>query len=397
MPGIHINKFAGTRHAVDARLLDNGEAQVAHNCLLTDGSLRPMPVWNNLTGFAGSLLPPNGSDLYDSVPGTFGLKFEGPPFGRTYVYVGTYGAVQPETYSSATGTATYVRGNLSKKAVNRVYGVTSVLVLAGVGYESAMTILNDPSPVTLMYEGDIVTLNVSGTGTYINIYRTTSDVTAAGGTNGAVVANWQLVDQVTGQSGQYIDAGSAVSNPMDTYIYRGQTKPPFIVQRMGLLESGFVWIISATGRIALADRFSFGYWPVENHYDLGAGTNTDIIVTGAVSVGDILYMGTQRGVFWAQLKVSDTGAPVLTILPILLAPPCLQNTMVATPSGAMYTNNNGVMLASGNEVRMMSRENASGVAGILDDGSTFEFSETTNAVYHNGKYYGIKALPVGGY
>ena len=389
MSSIAIKRFAGMRPLEDARLLDNSEAQIAHNCLLTDGSLRPMPQWAQMGAQTPAITVGRANTPYTPVPGICGIVFNGPPFGLQTIYLDGSGNVNPDANSSASGSISIAPGYLSQKAVNRVYGVTSVRVLGGVAYESALTILYGSNPDGLMYEGDIATMSVTCTGDYARVYRSTSDVTTGAGTNGAVTANWQLVvDQLpTGET--FIDGGSAVSNPFDTYLYRGPLTPPFGAMAMGLLESGFVWLISTDGQIALSDRFTWGIWPVENRYSLAnAPAQTGLRVTGAVSVGDRLYVGTQLGAYAGEAHVTDAGAVVLQMLPIPGSYACLPNTMVATPDGALYTCVQGVVALSGNQAQMLSRDIARGVAGTLPAGAgDVNFSQVDQAFYHNGRYY----------
>jgi hypothetical protein len=385
MSSIRITKFAGLRPSVDPRQLDNSEAQIAHNCLLEDGSLQAMPQWQVIGPEAVSLCLGRNNDLFEAFAGSFAIDFLSAPFGAVTIYLDGGGNLLPSVSSSASGTVSITPGLLSKKPVNRIYGVTSVLVIAGVSYESPLTLMSGIGPQDIMYEGDIATLTVACTGTYARIYRSTSDVTTGAGTNGAVTANWQLVQDNMPNGGVFVEGGSAVANPFDTYLYRGPQRPPFSAVAMGLFESGYVWLIAEDGQIAVSDRFSWGIWPVENVYTLG---NNTLTVTGAVSIGDRLYIGTQQGVFLAEAHVTDAGALVLNILPIAQAEPCLPNTMVVTPSGAIYTSAQGVVGLSGNEAVMLTRDIARGVAGTLPAGAgEVLFSQVNQALYHNGRYY----------
>lgn len=390
MSSIRITKFAGMRPAVDARQLDNSEAQIAHNCLLTDGSLRALPQWAQMGIEADSITNGRANTPYTAIPnGTYGIVFNGPPFGTQTIYLDGSGNINPNASSSATGSISLTPGQLSTKPVNRVYGVTSVRIVGGIAYESALTILTGSNPDGLMYEGDIANVSVSCTGQYARVYRSTSDVTTGAGTNGAVTANWQLVVDQLPSGGQFIDGGSAVSNPFDTYLYRGSLTPPFSAAFMGLLESGFVWLASLDGQIALSRRFSWGYWPVENVYSLAnAPASTGLRVTGAVSVGDRLYLGTQLGCYVAEGHVTDTGAMVLQPLPVPGSYACLPNSMVSTPDGAIYTCAQGVVLLSGNQAQLLTRDMARGTAGTLPAGAgDVVFSQVNQAFYHNGRYY----------
>lgn len=390
MSSIVIKKFGGMRPSVDPRQLEEHEAQVAHNCLLTDGSLRPMPLWQQIGGDIQSITAGRSNTPYTTVGGYCGIAFNGPPFGVTTIYLDQAGVLWPLATCSATGSVSVTGAGLSKKPVNRVYGVTAVQVIGGAAFESAMSMVSTDVQA-MMFEGDIADMTVSGTNaTFLNIYRSTSDVTTGAAANGAITANWQLLAQLPGAGGQFIDGGSAVANPFDTYLYRGPLAPPFLARYMGLLESGYVWLLSPDGQIALSDRFGWAIWPAENIYNLTSQPGSSAIqVNSAVSVGDALYIGTKLGVYYAQAKVTDSGSVVLSIVPIAGSYPPLPNTMAATPSGAIYTSAQGVVAVQENRVIMLTKDMARGSAGTLPDGTEVLFNTIGNAIYHNGRYYAI--------
>lgn len=392
MSSIRIHRFAGTRPSVDARLLDNSEAQVAHNCLLEDGSLQAQAKWQVIGPATSSLCLGQANALYQPVPGYAGINFLGPPFGAVLIYLDDSGNIQPSVNGSASGAMSISRGFLSQKPVNRVYGVTSVKVIAGVAYESGLTLIDQTNPKDIIYEGDNITLSVQCTGQYARIYRSTSDVTTGTGTNGAVTANWQLVVDQMPNNSVFVDGGSSTDNPFDTYLYRGPLLQPFAAFRMGLLESGYVWLLSENGQLAFSERHTWGIWPVEHVYTLGAGrASSALVITGVASVGDRLYVGTQQGAFFVEIHTTDDGKLVANPTPIAKAEPCLHDTMVATPSGAMYTSAQGVVALQGAEAVMLTKDIARGSAGKLPDGTEVLFSSMGAAIYHNGRYYAFEA------
>jgi hypothetical protein len=399
MPTIRIRRFAGEIPNIDGRQLPDDAAQIALNCLLTDGTLRPMPSWVQMAGNTYSIGEPAAGNLFNSYPGYFGMSFYGPPFGQANLYLDDTGTVSnngsyPSQMSPPSGSVSIVAGHLSQKAVNRIYAASSLGVYGNVAYESALTVLGGTSPQSVTYEGDIATIHLSGGVSAINLYRSTSDVTGGGGTNQAVTANWQLVAQLPAGSPTYIDSGAAIADGMDTYLYRGALVQPFSFIGMGEFESGYVWGITSDGNIAVSDRFSWGYWPVENIYSLqNAPGNNGIQVTGFCSVGDAFYVGTQLGIFSGVVKVTEDAQVVLGVYYIPDSPPCLPFTMVATPSGAMYTAAQGVVAVNGPQCEMVSRGVARGIAGHLPNGGEVLFTNTGNAIYHNGRYYGIANQP----
>jgi hypothetical protein len=389
---IRIASFSGMQPNTDARLLPNGGAQVAHNCLLTDGSLQALPQWGQLYPHAFSVGPPQSNTAFTPFSGYFGLSFFGQPFGSVTLSLDTTGVLYPIIPSAASASVSFAPAYLSKKAVSRAYGVTTLALVGGVVYESPIVLANGSEPSQVLFEGDYATVSAAGNGNGINIYRSTSDVTTGSGANGAVIANWQLVAQLNGTSGIYVDGGVPTDTPYDTYLPRGHTAPPYTGVAMGLLEGGWVWVVSSIGGVALSDRFSWGYWPVENQYGLGAQSSTHgVVVTGAVSVGNRIYIGTQVGVFVGNATMTEEGGVVLTLIPVPNAEACVQNTMVATSSGAMYCSTNGIVSLNGEEATMLTRGFARGVAGILPDGTELRFDQMRNAIYHNGRYCAFRA------
>jgi hypothetical protein len=402
MPTIRIRHFAGEIPNIDGRQLPDDAAQIALNCLLTDGTLRPMPQWTEMQGNTYSIGEPSAGNIFNSYPGYFGMSFYGPPFGQANILLDDTGTVNtelgiyPGQMTPPSGSVSLVPGYLSQKAVNRLYAASSVGVYGNVVYETALTILPGLTPESVVYEGDIATLTLSGGNAAINLYRSTSDVTGGAGTNQAVTANWQLVAQLPGASGTYIDSGAAIADGFDTYLYRGSLVQPFSFIGMGEFESGYIWGITSDGQVAVADRFSWGYWPVENVYSLqNAPGNNGIQVTGFCAVGDALYIGTQLGVFSGVIKVTEEAQVVLGLYYIPDSPPCLPFTMVETPTGAMYTAAQGVVAVNGPQCEMVSRGVARGIAGHIPGGGEVLFVDTGNAVYHNGRYYGIANQPQG--
>jgi hypothetical protein len=204
---IYINSFGGMQPNTDARLLPTSGAQTAHNCLLEDGSLQAMPQWEAVGDGPISVGDPAAGTQYTAYAGYCGMTFYGPPFGLASIYLNASGLLLPSVSSSATGSMTVTPGLLSKKAVNRVYGVTSLFSVGGTDYESDLTVVANANARQVMYEGDNAAISISGTGTALRLYRSTSDVTTGAGTNGAVTANWQLVAQLAGTAAVYVDAG----------------------------------------------------------------------------------------------------------------------------------------------------------------------------------------------
>ena len=420
MASIRITDFKGIMPARTAEQLPAGAAQVAHNVVLRDGQLWPMPDWAMVQPASvalATLTSGRAERLYEILLGAGSIRFFGPPYGSVVVgndvngklgmtgvgvSVDNFTAAPLELYAGASVSVSPAL--LSKKPVVRQYAVSAIASIGGVVHESALAIAAGGSATDVMYEGDNATIIAYAgyTATGIRIYRTTSDVTTGDAANGSLEANWQLVTELAGNQGTYVDSGSASQHPMDTYIYRGQQDPVMRAWHMGIFDGGWLWRVSPGGNIQLSEKLTWAEWPVENTYSLGEsgpdmGPDTlpvgellaSTIVTGAVSVGDTLFIGTYAGAFIAVASSAASGNAKLEITPIVDAPPCLAYTMVSCPSGALYTSVRGVVSLSNSGATLVTRELAGGAMELQTPDGTVSFASATRAFYHNGKYYGL--------
>jgi hypothetical protein len=79
MASIRINRFAGLMPTANPKALPNDHAQIAHNCLLWDGWLWPMPQWKDELFYGTSIL-----SLYKDI--TKPLGFDASFYVRNAVY-----------------------------------------------------------------------------------------------------------------------------------------------------------------------------------------------------------------------------------------------------------------------------------------------------------------------
>ncbi len=414
MPSIRITQFAGLVPEITGRNMPATSAQVAHNCLLSDGSLRPQAQWVQLEAYAA------GDNVirsiaYDRATGKAimyasydAITMEGAPFassvsvgalltppvvvhatGSSLVYVGA--GIEA---TGVTGSVGYVRAYLSNKPVNRVYAVSRVRKKLYRTEEGPLAaLIGDVDAV--VYEGDTATLNISvsavgDNATHIRLYRSISGLDTGQEISNTLDTGWFLVDEIaipTGGTITYIDGGSVTTDPTDNY-YAGQFHPAVLLAKyFGLTESGWFTAVASTGEIAISERFMHHAWPVENTFKLHETVNDAVVHM------DNLYIGTNRRPYIAALQMGEKaiqGNPV----PFPEAYRCLPNSMTPAPSGAIYASPMGLigLGREGQKVLTASIANAGDelYSRTVDDVETIASISLTNfGTYHNGWYYGF--------
>lgn len=415
MPSIRITQFAGLVPEITGRNIPATSAQVAHNCLLTDGSLRPQAKWVKLEEYTAAPSVQMYSLAFDPqsdkawMYGTYDpVTLDGPPFAsgatiaanvsppvvRHVTGVGlTYQTV--DLYADGiVGTVAYERAYLSDKPVNRVYACSRVRVADGRIEEGPLAVvIGDPTEI--IYEGDTATLNLTVTtlpdaATHIRVYRSISGLDTGQEVANQLDTDWYLIAQVPIPAGgffQLIDGGSITTDPLDAY-YAGQFHPPILLARyFALSESGWFTAIANNGDIAISERYLHHAWPVENTLKIPETVN-DVAASD-----DNVYLGTNRRPYILALQQGEKGVQA-AVTPFPEPYRCLPNTMTPAPSGAIYASNVG-LVALGREGQRILTASIANAGDILYsrevDGETYVASiHTTNhGVYHNGWYYGF--------
>lgn len=414
MASIRITQFAGLVPEITGRNIPQTSAQIAHNCLLSDGTLRPQAKWSMIEEkpLGDS---PYRSLSYDRSTGRAVMyasydaqTMEGAPFVANAVIgaaltppvvrhdtgVGlVYEAVGLEA-TGVTGSVSYSRAYMSNKPVNRVYAVSRVRIKFGRIEEGPLAVLIG-SPDEIVYEGDTATLSLSVTNvgdgaTHIRIYRSITGLDTGQEVANALDTGWYLIEQVaisaTG-SMTYIDGGSVTTDELDSY-YASQFHPAIITAKyFGLADSGWFIAADATGGIAVSERFLHHAWPTDQTYDIHETVN-DMAVSG-----DCAYFGTNRWPYIMALAVGDKG---LQAAPVQFKEPyrCLPNTMTPVPSGAIYASAMG-LVALGKEGQRVLTASIANAGDILYTRTIDEveyaasISTTSFGYYHSGWYYGF--------
>lgn len=399
MPGIHIKQFAGLMPELAARNMPHTCAQIAHNCLLRDGSLRPLPRWKKFhvlttatseshiyedeaTGalinaydygeavylngepFANRMvvginnIPAMHQGFTSNVMQTLGIgdapSISSYPAGiPTPMFIPTVvegEAVEASITDSSVG---YTAQMFSDKPVNRIMGVTFCRLIGGGMQEGPIGVIPGQAPFGVMFEGDIVNimleLNMSFLRTYgithVRLYRTISGLDSGEKVGNELDTDWHLVDTIDIRGAitviNYNDGGAVTTDPMDLYLSGNFYMPKYNMQHFGLTEGGWFYGVSADGKISISERYLHYAWPVENYLDIKQQ------VTSAATHFDNIYIGTSGYPYIVALAPGE-GPQGLQAAPQRFPErlPCLPDTMVAAAAGALYTSPKGVVALS---------------------------------------------------
>ena len=392
MTSLRITEFAGILPEKAARNLPKTHAQIAHNCLLWDGVLRPMPQWVEsfrynsatnklyedtrdgsyhttfdygegviLTGapFATSLLV--GINDVVTVPGYTSNIFQTlsyTPEGGVSVPAGlptpTFSGTSPFITSSSVSYSSQLH---SLKPVNRIIGVTFCRVIAGGTQESPIAIIPGQAPYGIMFEGDIVIVNLSfdmakiadyGI-THIRLYRTIAGLDSGENVANELDTDWHLIDSIAIKpSISYSNGGAATGDSLDLYLAKDFYSPQFKAAHFGLTESGWFYAVAADGRVAVSERYLHHAWPTENYLRVYEQ------VTDVACYYDNVYIGTVTKPYVVSVAPGEgeQGAQLAAVpFPERLA--CIPGTMVAAAGGAIYASKAGLVALSKSGQRLI--------------------------------------------
>lgn len=428
MANIRITQFGGLMPEVHGKLIRETHAQVAHNCLLVDGKLRPQAEWVRVHTKRLDQWDEQDYELSYSeqqqraIPYPMARKpvtLEGAPFatnlvvgaaqGQTLVRSAVGGGEMSEAFlpdivaTALSATVTYTRAYDSIKPINRLYAVSYVRVYDGRIEEGPLALLANQQPTDIVYEGDLVNIvmysDYGGDGQYrVRLYRTITGLDTGTAATNELDTNWHLVSEMLIPNGgmlQYTDGASATALPMDM-AYSMQFTPLAIEPYFfGLTESGWFVAASMDGRIQVSERFMHHAWPVENQLQIPAKI-VDMVVSG-----DNVFFGTEGKPYMLAVSFGEK-AMQAKIDAFGESMPCRPGTMAATPSGAMYASGQGLVSLGRDGMHVITRElaNAGSVFATrtrreYDLGGTRTrkiecgIHKTGFGHYHAGKYYGF--------
>lgn len=431
MTCISITQFAGLAPEIASRNANRTTAQIAHNCLLSDGVLRPMPQWKLYKEIPAPFYS-EGNRIYEDTRSDLifaaaefrdAVYLTGKPFAKdllvgvdknpTTIFGMTtnlraaehadavnglraLGLPTPNfgTYFTASSVS-YQSQNFSLKPVNRIIGVTFCRQTESGFEESTLAVIPGQAPFGIMFEGDIVkvslTLAISlftATNiTHIRLYRTISGLDTGEQVANELDTDWHLLETIAVRPIiKYNDGGAVTTDPMDLYLAKHFYPPSFNAEHFGLSESGWFYMVACDGRVALSERYLHHAWPTENKFTLQHR------VTDVVCHYDTLYVGTTKRPFAIPIGPGEgeqgtQGAPV----PFPERLPCLPRTMVVGPSGALYAASAGLvsLTKSGPKVITSGITNPGDTLYKDADGNIATIGKTTLGAYSQGNYFGF--------
>ena len=421
MASIRITQFAGILPEYTPRILPGTAAQVAHNCLLSDGSLRPQANFVRQETVIAGQEPVMRSVAYDLIADraimytsidvvhtdgepfvarkAIGAKLS-PPVMIHDIGEGTEAKTVAVFNNGVGGIVNYVRAYQSDKPVNRVYGVSRVRKKDGRTEEGSICgIIGDPA--ALVYEGDEAILSINFTilddeANYLRVYRSLTGLDTGEALANEFDTNWHLIAEVPTFGSPivvYVDGSSTLEDPLDVN-YSEQFQPPTLLARFfGLTESGWYVAASEGGEIAVSERYMHHAWPASQVYKV-PGTITDIAV-----FMDTVFIGTDSKPFVLSLAQGETGVQG-ALVPFQEHYRCLPGSMTPTASGAVYASRAGLVALSREGMQVLSR-NYANPGNVLykktvpkelsptEEAQTLNASigETNSGTYYQGWYY----------
>lgn len=429
MASIRITQFAGLMPEVHSRLINPTNAQIAHNCVLTDGSLRPYAKWIEVDN-QNVATPPFIGVAYDYLAGKTTqykafdpVTLTGAPFAsnitigplseinsrlvRFYTGDGEFYSNTGIHSSGITANISYTRSYDSIKPVNRVYAVSQVRKYGDSIEEGPLRLLTGQSPSDIVYEGDLVRIDffvagVSDGVTHMRLYRTVTGLDTGQSITNELDTNWHLVAEIQlflGGPTVYIDGASATALPLDVYHASEFHDLAINARFFGLSDGGWFIAGSESGDIAVSERYRHHAWPTQNYFKVPEKV-TDMVVHM-----DNVYIGTQQRPYILSLGQGDKALQGGAI-PFGEYTACLPNTMTASASGAIYASTQGLVALGREGMQVITKDitNAGTIIAAralpMDDTDEpimqrFEFGigQTSFGIYHNGKYYGFCDVP----
>lgn len=441
MPSIRIKRFGGMNLSIATRNADPDVAQVAHNCLLWDGALRPLAKWQSKQGGLVNryTLGFDGTNLYTinlqkavilndpTYPtGTvIGLNPSIVDSDRSNIcYQNNFvnidailevGVTAPVMMSQTT--MTWTPEYQSQKPVNRIYACSLVRTTGNKTEESPLSLLPGQSATAQYFEGDscwvlarVQAANIREN-CHLRLYRSMTGLSTGQELDNKLDTDWYLCADINsyvaysaglGREYSFIDNGSVTTKPLDRYL-AGRFYPPAIYTYNYLCNTEGGWLVAATsdGTIAVSERHMTHAWPTENTYQV------PVNITAMASHYDTVYVGTEAKPYVLSLSMGEVGLQA-NIIPAQESYPCLVNTMAETPSGAVYASPSGLISLSQEGMRVLTSSLTNSVyplyhAQYLDSTNAnaltcvdVDFADTTYGIFYHGIYFGFCDVPING-
>lgn len=420
MPSIRVTAFSGLAPEVHTKLTNKTAAQVAHNCLLWDGRLRPMPEFVVYRTLPDAVYGLTTSLTYGDLIYSFDMMditiSETPPI--------TQGVVGVATSSFSNGRNLAIR--LPADGANRPLSIDAPVVLSVTNYIVGMSRSESPrmvsyaitgvransdesAPLVLFsvgsageyMEGDAVGMTVTLDTTWItdnnivllNVYKTISNISSGEQVANPFDTSWHLLfdypaDSVLASAGElnFSDDGMSYRYGLDLLpskeFYTELSTPTTYVTA---LDSGWLCAASFTS-LQFSEKYLWHAFPVRNLVSIPA------TITGMVSKYDTVFVGTTTHPYSVRVSSGEGGNLQLDVRPYPEAHRCVQGSMVSTGNGAMYVSNEGIVALSPEGMTVASKE-------LLNPGDTlytkcgasvpFTVTSITGAEWMFGRYFGF--------
>ena len=444
MASIRITRFAGLLPEFNPKALANDHAQIAHNCLLRDGWLRPLPQWILVQSIGQTI-----RSIYKDPTQTHGYQLDinflqayrnlSEPYNNiapiginpAFILEPTLCTLDTNNNMSALGLPipnisfleqNISSGNKSVYPISRTYAITYVsgnqegppLVLPQLPY--GCTLFNGvPYTVgNLIYEGDTVQLIIGGIdfaqiSNYrvngIKLYRTIPGFDTSEQLGNPVETGFHYVSGIffdpsvgpgevvfnDGQDSSQIPGDLLISDQWMPPMAGPSTPPVFF----GQTEGGWAIVANqnantSTTYFSVSERYMHHAWPPQNTIQIPEVCN------GMAAYYDTVFLGTNSVAYRVLIGVGEGDTLVIDAKPFLNSYACISNTMVATNFGAMYVAKDGIisLTSSGDTV---ATKRVANPGDLLNTNKTtpFHIYDAQQTAWWDGDFYGF--TPNGGY
>ena len=421
MPSVRVTRFAGLLPEVSPKLLQEDHAQIAHNCLLWDGWLRPLPNWQveaNAAGTIKSIYPvPAFPEQYDYsvvlnsaqlaptepfvVGSLWGIWNDGTLryFPNFQSQSGTPFKILEQPVAS--GTYTITPQHKSTSPIQRTYAITYL----SQHMESAPTVLFTVGIGGTLFEGDIVTLNWAVTNlanqtaiSGVRLYRTVTGFDTGESIDNPRETAFHLVQELFVRASPtfiYVDDASSDMIPGDRCLTE-QFGPMLVDTPKVVVQTESGWLVVAgldtsyenRSTIHVSDKFLWHAFALQNFNSI-----PEVITDGAAFYDDV-FIGTYQRPY--HIRIAHNEDPSSESLNIHVQPfpdtyACIPGTMAATNFGAMYASPDGLIALEVNEDQVASKKVANPGDIINNPVAPITFADTLNTAWWNGLFIGFCA------
>jgi hypothetical protein len=421
MPSIRIARFAGLLPEVSKRLLAVDHAQIAHNCLLWDGQLKPMPTWNSVTtvgGLASLYFDPTQNNNFNvSTQLTQAFVNIGGPF-ETQVVEGISALVPKRVYffdnslmplgipqpTFSIATYNFTNTNKSVYPIARTYAVT---YMQG-NLEGPPTVLPQLGTNGNLFEGDIVNiilnLNLAEIAAArvnaMRIYRTVPGFDTSEELANPLETGFHLVGLavLSGSQMSFTDSNDSSMIPGDLLI-TDQWMPPvtppsgssvfFDQLEGGWGVFGYCKTSALPSILQFSERYIHHAWPPQSLI------NIPDAVTAIAIYYDTVFIGTQNIPYLAHVAQGDGDSLDIQVRKFPDEFACVPNSMVTTNAGAMFVSQDGLIALSNESGDVASKKVANPGDSLVTPTTSFKFYDVTQTAWWNGLFFGFTGS--GGY